>query len=234
MRRELSITLCAAIAAAAFVCGYKVHEWRYPLTGRNRYVVRKEAVLEQLRPNRLYHYVVVGDSITEFADLPSLCGKSLPNAGISGAAIHDAAELMDDLASILRAGTIIIAVGINDADTTRRRSDTIAQDFERLVRLAKDTAAEVFAATLAPMDATKPAGAARDPGLVAAINAQIRASMEHEHVISLDANLKPDETGDGVHLAEVGARHWRGAIEAAVCPAWSSAHASGRAAQIPR
>jgi lysophospholipase L1-like esterase len=225
MRRELSITLCAAIAAVAFVCGYKVHKWRYPPTSFDHYVARKEAILEQVRQKRFYDYAIIGDSITEFADLPSLCGKSLLNAGISGAVIHEAAGLMAELASILRAGTIIIAIGINDADTTRTRSDTIAQDFERLVRLAKETGAEVFVATLAPVDATKPVGAARDPGLIATINAQIRASVEHDRLISLDANLTPDETRDGVHLTDAGARRWRGTIEAAVCPAWSSVHA---------
>jgi hypothetical protein len=58
--------------------------------------------------------------------------------------------LMADLAPTLSANTIVLAVGINDAFKTRKRSDTIAADFERLVRLAKSTGAEVFAATLAP------------------------------------------------------------------------------------
>jgi lysophospholipase L1-like esterase len=137
-------------------------------------------------------------SITEFA------AQSVLNAGISGARIRDAAGLMADLSPILRTNTIILVIGINDAITTQKRSDTIRADFERLVRLAKDTGAEVFAATVGPVDFTKPDGAARDSGLINAIN-----------------------TVDGVHLTEVGAQRWRSAVEAVVCPSWGSPRDSG-------
>jgi lysophospholipase L1-like esterase len=66
-----------------------------------------------------------------------------------------------------------------------------------------------------------------------AINAQIRASTEDNRLIDLNANLKADDTMDGVHLTEAGARRWRSAIEAAVCPSWSSAHAVS-VIQIPQ
>jgi lysophospholipase L1-like esterase len=161
-------------------------------------------------------------SITEFAALPSLCGKSVLNDGISGARIRDAAGLMADLSPILRTNTIILVIGINDAITTQKRSDTIRADFERLVRLAKDTGAEVFAATVGPVDFTKPDGAARDSGLINAINAQIRSSIEDNRLIDLSTNLTADDTVDGVHLTEVGAQRWRSAIEAVVCPSWGS------------
>jgi lysophospholipase L1-like esterase len=225
MRWPLSITLCAAIAAASFVLGYKVHKWRYPLIGFDHYLARKDAIQQKVGQNQFYDYVIIGDSIAEQAYLPSLCGKSVLNAGIGGAVIHDAATLMADLAPILRASTIILAVGINDTIKTRTLSDTSAADFDRFIRLAKNTGAEVFAATLTPVDSTKPDGATRDPELITTINAQIRGSIEHGHLIDLDANLKSDETTDGVHLTAAGTEHWRSAIEAAVCPAWSSAHA---------
>jgi lysophospholipase L1-like esterase len=225
MRWRLTVALCAAVAAAAFLFGYEVRKWRYPPFALDLYVVRKEAIRQKVLQNFFYDYVVIGDSITEYAYLPSLCGKAVLNAGISGAVVQDAAGLMADLAPILSANTIILAVGINDAFKTRKRSDTIAADFERLVRLAKSTGAEVFAATLAPVDSTKPDGAARDKGTIASINALIKASVEHDHVITMDSSLKSDDTRDGVHLTEAGTQHWRGTIEAAVCPAWHSAHA---------
>jgi hypothetical protein len=77
------------------------------------------------------------------------------------ARIHDAARLMAELSPILRANTIILEIGINDAITTQKRSDTIRADFERLVRLAKDTGAEVFTSTVGPVDITKPDGCHR-------------------------------------------------------------------------
>ena len=219
-RGKLSITVCAAVAAA-LISGYEAWKWRY-LLGPNHITVRKEAILAQVHQNKSYDYAIIGDSITEFAELPSLCGKSVLNAGISGARIRDAAGLMADLSPILRTNTIILVIGINDAITTQKRSDTIRADFERLVHLAKDTGAEVFAATVGPVDFTKPDGAARDPGLINAINAQIRSSIEDNRLIDLSTNLTADDTVDGVHLTEAGAQRWRNAIEAAVCPSWGS------------
>jgi lysophospholipase L1-like esterase len=224
MSGRLLIVVCAAVAVA-FVFGYKLHGWRYPPIGLDHYSSRKDAILAQVRQNRSYDYAIIGNSITEHTYVPSLCGKSVFNAGIGGARIHDAAGLMAELSPILRANTIILEIGINDAITTQKRSDTIRADFERLVRLAKDTGAEVFTSTVGPVDITKPEGAARDLGLINAINAQIRASTEDNRLIDLNANLKADDTMDGVHLTEAGTRRWRSAIEAAVCPSWSSAHA---------
>jgi hypothetical protein len=225
MRVKLLIMVCAAVAAA-FVFGYKVHRWRYPPIGLDHYAARKDAILAQVRQHRSYDYAIIGDSITEYAHVPSLCGKSAFNAGIGGARIGDAAGLMAELSPILKANTIILAIGINDAVAAQKRSDTIRADFERLVRLAKDTGAEVFAATVGPVDMMKPEGAARDPGLVSTINAQIISSTEDKRLIDLSATLKADDTRDGVHLTEVGARRWRSAIEAVVCPSWSFDHAA--------
>jgi hypothetical protein len=81
---------------------------------------------------------------------------------------------MAELSPILRTHTIILAIGVNDANTTQKRSDTIRVDFGRLVGLAKEAAAEVFAATVGPVDIKKRAGAYYDPELINAINAQIR------------------------------------------------------------
>ena len=217
-RGKLSMTVCAAVAAA-FVCGYAARKWRY-LLGPDHYTVRKEAILAEVREFRSYDYVIVGDSITEFANLPSLCGKSVLNAGISGARIRDAEELLTELSPILRANTIILAIGINDAKTAQKQSDTTRADFGRLVRLAKDTGVEVFAATVGPVDFTKPTGAAHDPRLIDAINTQVRAFTEDNRLIDLNATLKPDDTLDGVHLTEIGVQRWRSAIEAVVCPTW--------------
>jgi len=221
-RGKLLITVAVA---ATFVCGYEARKWRHLLPGFDHYTVRKEAILAEVRQNRSYDYAIIGDSITEFANVPSLCGKSVLNAGIGGARISDAAGLMAALSPILRANTIILAVGSNDAITTQKRSDTIRADFERLVRLAKETGAMVFAATVGPVDITKPAGVAYDPGLINVINAQIRASTDRNRLIDLNADLKVDDTMDGVHLTEAGVQRWRSAIEAAVCPSWSFDHA---------
>lgn len=171
--------------------------------------------MAQVRQNPSYDYTIIGDSITEQAYIPSLCGKSVLNAGIGGARIRGAETLMAELAPILKTNTIILAVGVNDT----RRSNAKRTDFKRLVRVAKNMGEGVFAATIGPVDVTKPDGAARDPVLIDAINAQIRSSVEGRHLIDMGASLRAEETKDGVHLTEAGARHWGSAIEATVCTA---------------
>ena len=124
--------------------------------------------------------------------------------------INDAKTLIAELSPILKTDTIVLAVGVNDT----RRSDAVPADFKRLIGVAKDTGAEVFAATISPVDFTKPDGAARDPVLIDAINEQIRSSVEGSRLIDMGRSLNAGETKDGVHLTEAGARHSRSAIEA--------------------
>ena len=84
MSIKFSITICASVAAA-FVLGYEVHKWRYPQPDLDHYKARKDAIVAQVRQSPFYDYTIIGDSITEQAYLPSLCGRSILNAGIGGA-----------------------------------------------------------------------------------------------------------------------------------------------------
>jgi hypothetical protein len=212
MNINLPIRTCAVVAAA-FVFGYESHKWRHPQAELDHFTARKDAIVAQVHQHPFFDYTIIGDSITEHAYIPSLCGKSVLNAGIGGAEIRDAETLMAELAPILKTDKIILAVGVNDT----RRGDAKQTDFERLVRVAKAMGAEVFAATISPVDAAKPDGAARDPALIDAINAQIRSSVEASHLIDMGASMKAEETKDGVHLTEAGARKWGNAIEGTVC-----------------
>jgi lysophospholipase L1-like esterase len=191
------------------------HRWRHP-PRREHFETREQAILAHARQNPTFDFAIIGDSITEFAYLPSLCGTPVLNAGIAGANVSDAKELMTMLSPVLQARTIVLAVGVNDAGTWASQRGAIEEEYEQLVRLAQSSGAEVFVATVGPV-----ASAAYDLSLIARINAQIKSVAARTGVmlIDLNAQLHADETTDGVHLNEVGNRRWRDLIEAAVCHA---------------
>ena len=60
-------------------------------------------------------YLVIGDSITEFADLEPICGRKPINAGISGATSETFATQGGRLAALLKPDFIVVALGTNDA-----------------------------------------------------------------------------------------------------------------------
>jgi lysophospholipase L1-like esterase len=207
---------CVVGATAIFLSGYEFHKWRHP-PSREHFEAREQAILAHTRQNPTADFAIIGDSITEFAYLPSLCGRPVLNAGISGVTVSDAKELMALLSPVLKARTIVLAVGVNDAGTWTHQTGVVEEEYEQLVRLAQSSGAQVFAATVGPV--TMRATAAYNLSRIAAINAQIKsvAARTRAMLIDLGAQLHADETTDGVHPNEAGNRRWRDLIEAAVC-----------------
>jgi lysophospholipase L1-like esterase len=60
-------------------------------------------------------YLAIGDSITELADLPTICGRHPINAGIGGATSTTFVELGGRLSKLSKPDFVIIALGTNDA-----------------------------------------------------------------------------------------------------------------------
>ena len=206
---------CVVGAGATFLSGYEFHKWRHP-PSREHFETRKQVILAHARQNPTVDVAIIGDSITELAYLPSLCGAPVLNAGIAGATVSDAKELMALLSPVLKARTIVLAVAVNDAGTWAHQTGVVEDDYEQLVRLAQSSGAQVFAATVGPV---APIANAFNLSRVAPINAQIKsvAARTGAMLIDLDAQLHADETTDGVHPNEAGNRRWRDLIEAAVC-----------------
>jgi lysophospholipase L1-like esterase len=219
--------IACAGAVVIFSSGYELRKWRQPPPGSDHIVVREQAILAQVRRNPVFDFAVIGDGLTELAYLPSLCGGSVLNAGVSGARISDAKNLMAKLSPVLKAQTIVLAIGVNDAGTWASRSETIEENYEQLVRFAQSSGAEVFVATIGPVKTTMFAGANYDPSLIARINVQIKSVATRTGVTLIDLNtqLNADETTDGVHLDEEGSKRWHDLIESAVCHAPSLAGA---------
>jgi lysophospholipase L1-like esterase len=60
-------------------------------------------------------YLAIGDSITELADLPTICGRRPINAGIGGATSATFVKLGRRLSDLSKPDFVIIALGTNDA-----------------------------------------------------------------------------------------------------------------------
>ena len=77
---------------------------------------RLTAIESQIAQNQAKHvYLAIGDSITEFADLPTICGRRPINAGIGGATSATFVELGRRLSDLSKPDFIVIALGTNDA-----------------------------------------------------------------------------------------------------------------------
>jgi hypothetical protein len=213
---EMALLGALLIAASAiFLSGYEFYKWRH-LPSREHFEARKQVILAHARQNPTVDVAIIGDSITELAYLPSLCGAPVLNAGIAGATVSDAKELMALLSPVLKARTIVLAVGVNDAGTWAHQNGVVEDDYEQLVRLAQSSGAQVFAATVGPV--AMPIANVFNLSRIAPINAQIKsvAARTGAMLIDLGARLHADETTDGLHPNEAGHRIWRDLIEAAV------------------
>lgn len=140
-------------------------------------------------------YLIVGDSITENADLEPICGRKPINAGISGATSQTWVRVVAELADAARPDFIVIAVGSNDA------------------RLKRMNFRGVMSELVASIHSYK----------IVLVPAMPRADAEvksyNDVLRSLGVNAKElsvVRTLDGVHLDAETYKEWRAAIASAV------------------
>jgi hypothetical protein len=148
-------------------------------------------------------YLAIGDSITEAAALPEICGRRPINAGIVGATVKTFDNFGRHLADLAQPDFIIVAVGTNDA------LHGVAGFQERLSALISSLKQwPVIAIPLPPGHGVKE---------VAKFNAAIEA-LE----VTQAKPLERIETTDGVHLTAASYVAWKDSIVSAaskaICP----------------
>jgi GDSL-like Lipase/Acylhydrolase family len=79
----------------------------------NARLVAIERDIAQNQDERVY--LAIGDSITELADLPTICGRRPINAGIGGATSATFVKLGRRLSDLSKPDFVVIALGTNDA-----------------------------------------------------------------------------------------------------------------------
>lgn len=204
----VGLTLTAALAGAV---GAKLDTRRklpqlinplcndVPCAHFNARLAAIESIIGQQGPEP--RYLAIGDSFTEFAEMPVLCGRKPINAGIGYATSKTFATLAKHLADTTKPDFIVLELGTNDAlrgDTNgfKDRMTGIVRSLEPL---------PVIAVPVPPSH--------RIPSFDR-LNAEI-GLLPTDHAAPL---ASVETTDDGVHLKAASYAKWKDAIINATQP----------------
>ncbi|WP_404336842.1 SGNH/GDSL hydrolase family protein [Sphingomonas sp. MMS12-HWE2-04] len=205
MRLISAILVLAASTVIATGIGYKTAEARRPAV-LDHTRVRSAAILRQAESFPDGGIFLIGDSITEFAYVPLLCGRPVLNAGLGGSRVTEWQGLVPKLLADAKPSLVIFALGVNDARrTTLAKPDAWQRDYARLVEQVHG--ARVAIMGIQPIEPDKRIGPGFDPALVAQLNAKAQAVAGATHAVFIAPPASP-QTSDGVHLNEAGRRAW--------------------------
>ncbi len=203
----------AAVTALA-IAGSAWAVMRRPASNRY-YDTRRLVILAHASQNPA-PVVVLGDSIVDMAEMPTMCGRAVLNAGVAGARTADVERLAADLLAGRRPELVIVAVGLNDAHRNAQTSD---QDFlttyRAILARARMTGARVRATTIPPVGPSDLGRAGEfDPSRIAALNRLIRQAGVpvldiHAAMSAPDGIERAGFTTDGVHPNARGYGVWR-------------------------
>ena len=157
---------------------------------------RVQAIETQIAQHKNEHvYLAIGDSITELADLPKICGRHPINAGIGGATSATFVKLGARLSKLSKSDFVIIALGTNDAIHGR------IDGFEdRMINLIK---------SLHPLPVLiVPLPPSRSVPSVGTFNVVI-SSLPEPKANSLNSVVN---ISDGIHLSTTDYKQWTASI----------------------
>jgi hypothetical protein len=157
---------------------------------------RLMAIESHIAQNQAEHvYLAIGDSITELADLPTICGRRPINAGIGGATSTTFIELGRRLSDLSKPEFVIIALGTNDA--IHGRIDVFK---DRMIKLID---------SLHPLPVLiVPLPPSRSVPSVGAFNAVI-SNLPEPKANSL---ISVENISDGIHLSATDYKQWKASI----------------------
>jgi lysophospholipase L1-like esterase len=168
------------------------------------------------------YIAVIGDSITAFAPVQQLNGKTVLHIAYGGAQVVDAVQVLLPLLTGKPPAVLIIAIGVNDAKRRIKKSRThlladVATDYRALLLKAKTLTPKIAVVLSPPVARGRHAGDAMfDPSLIVAINEIIRAAAVEADIpvfalsdlADADGAARVGTTVDGVHLSAAGYEIW--------------------------
>ncbi len=150
-------------------------------------------------------YLAIGDSITERADLPPLCGYEPINAGIGWATVETFETQARRLADLANPKFIIVALGTNNA--LRNKEDGFKDRMTALIASLAKWPVIVVPLPLGPR--------VTDAGKLNAVIAELPA-------IRARPLRTTETTEDGIHLAAASYVEWKktiaDAVPKSICP----------------
>lgn len=222
--------LTAGAIIIALAGGYKLSSWRHrhPVITDVAQASRERAILSHASQQKHFGTVVFGDSITELAYIPSLCGDSVLNAGVDGYLLAQSVALLKKLHAMVSADKVILIAGLNDAQMTEPR-DLIKfrDDYDTYVHSAEDYGGQVLLGTVGPVAQGMRYGSPfYDTAFIDQINGVIRQTAQSHGLKLVDFNaalsgaagrLAATDTIDGAHLSTSGYAKWSGVLQASAC-----------------
>ncbi|MDR2507022.1 MAG: SGNH/GDSL hydrolase family protein [Candidatus Accumulibacter sp.] len=191
-----------------------------PLFASKHAALRKHFALDQISQADQGFILIIGDSIVEGMNLPSIAGIPVINAGMGGGGILDARELIAKIKSGTSPNGVLIAIGVNDAIRGGGASPNYSAQWESVMRdtisRAKALAGDkVAVSTVIPVEKGKPLGDQYfDPQKIDEINRIIRKVCAESKITLIDQSASfigltgsgVEYTTDGVHLNNTGYR----------------------------
>jgi GDSL-like Lipase/Acylhydrolase family len=171
----------------------------------DRFNIRVWAIENIIRQgDRSPRYLAIGDSITEGATLPDICGRRPINAGIVGATVETFDKLGRRLADLAQPDFIIVALGTNDA--LKHKAEGFQARLSALISSLK-----LWPVIVVPLP----------PGQDVKNVTQFNSAIEALQVTKTKA-LEHIETMDGTHLTAASYVAWKDSIVSAaskaICP----------------
>ncbi len=195
--------------------GASAYAWMHGKQPASHAQSRTKAIVSQAKQSDA-RVILLGDSISEMALLPQLCGKDVLNAGLGGANAAQVKTIAADILPGRKADLVVIAVGVNDA-VGQAPTDTSAftASYRQIITLAKATGARVVAVNVEPV---VKANRIFDPKRIEAEN-RIIASMGVPTIDLWSAMRQPGTewlpdsySDDGTHPNPAGYSHWKAAV----------------------
>jgi lysophospholipase L1-like esterase len=164
--------------------------------------------------------VVIGDSITEGALLPSyICGKAVINAGVGGADVGSYISIARQVLPAQPVGLIVVALGTNNSTRTSTPADGFAASYNALLDALAPHARKLLIAGIPSVDMTGAlASQYFDSAAVDRHNGEILEVAKQRSIgfINLRSESMSAETNDGVHLNADGYKPWISAMTSAI------------------
>jgi lysophospholipase L1-like esterase len=183
--------------------------------GHARTDIRTYMINSHLLQAQVPPIVIVGDSITEAALLPStICGYTVVNAGGGGMTPDSYATLIKTkgLLSGMAAHILVVALGTNNAQKLAPVVE-FESSYRELLSLLKPHTEKLILAGIPPIENGSLAQYF-DLARVDEINATIEAIAEQQALRFIPLAASPMPTRDGVHPSPIGYKLWLRSITA--------------------
>jgi lysophospholipase L1-like esterase len=158
--------------------------------------------------------IVVGDSITEGAPLPSsICGHAVVNDGIGGMTAQSYLPLASQFLTNEAAGLIVVALGTNDSTIVSPEWSVVERSYSNLLDLLAQHTPNIVLAGIPPFEMNgalakgfinQASGDRNDAGIRTIAETRKLSFIDLRHDIHGEGL-----TRDGIHLNAAGYAQWR-------------------------